>query len=391
MKYENLAPGSLQKYGKDPYTVVDNSVMNDTSISFQAKGLFAYLWGRPVDWMVRLEHLVTVGTDKHTSIRNTLNELIAANYLRRVIIRDGEGKVTRWDYIIFRKTEETEEYDATLRFHTSGLPTSSKAPTTKQGYNKTLSRPNKSISFQDIDGTSQPSVPAASFSGRASASDQAEHEEQAECEAIAQKEAAANERGSLHSRPDRTAPMRTVGPVGTAETQAGFSLKTEDDSSGHDFPWPQLTAIVKHELPDMKIPRGAPVRDAVMKRWWSAKGKVVGSFELLAQKISASDYLMARNGHTGRGGRPYPWSWYFDKRPDGRVRADVVIEDGYSTEAMAFVLVKAAAVKLTKVMRPGHRDPFEVNLDEMWNGEKRYIVCKESHHTGLPEVIDMKD
>src|ERR1035437_1835244 len=234
MKYENLAPGSLRKYGKDPYTVVDNSVMNDTSISFQAKGLFAYLWGRPVDWMVRLEHLVTVGPDKHAAIRNTLNELIAADYLRRVIFRDGEGKVTRWDYIIFRKKEDAAEYDSTLRFHTSGLPTSSKAATTRQRYNKTLSKQNKSISFQDIDGTSQPSVPNEVISGNASASEQAEAEEQAQCEAMAQKAAAEGQREPLPSRAVKAFPAQTVGFAVGTESQAGFSLKA-DEQSGHAF------------------------------------------------------------------------------------------------------------------------------------------------------------
>lgn len=173
----------------------------------------------------------------------------------------------------------------------------------------------------------------------------------------------------------------------------GSLVLSDTDTSTKGFPWPQVMAVLKRHVPELALPTKGDRRDAAMKAFWRRHGKTIGAFEILAQKVAASDYVMARNGHIGRGGRPFPWSWIFDKNGKGKVRADAIMDDEYSTEAMAFVIernAKAAAPKMTKVMRPGNPNPIEVNLAETYENEPRYKVLG-THSNGLPEVIDYRD
>jgi len=385
------------------YLRVSNRLAQDYDIlSAESFGWLVRFLSRPKDWRICVQSCICRHHGK-SQLYRVIRELREARFIVSIEFRNDFGHRTAVANHIFDQPQSDDQI-AEFCVKQAGIymkpisqdpisrnPISRKSDTTKDSIIKRTDK-TKAVLLRNTAGTPVSVVPEAVISGNASATEQAEAEEQAEYEAMARKAAQEDGRGLSPSRADETFQARTVGLVATAEAQVSFGLKSDDEPNGKDFPYGRLSKILERELPMMKMKSGAHVRDAAMKRWWRAKGKVVGSFELLAQKINASDFLMARNGHTGRGGKPYSWSWFFDKRGDGRVRADVVIEDGYSNEAMAFVLVKAATVKLTKVMRPGYRDAFEVDLNEMWNGEKRYILCKDPHIvTGLPEVIDMKD
>lgn len=173
---------------------------------------------------------------------------------------------------------------------------------------------------------------------------------------------------------------------------ADLALVSEDDPKGKDFPWRQVMGALARIVPEVKMPTKGDRRDVAMKNFWRKHNKTVGCFELLAQKVRASDYLMARNGHKGQDGKPYSWGWIFGRNAKNECRADVIMDGGYSTDAMAFVLevqAKATAPKMTKVMAPGGSTPFEVNLAEIYEGEPRYKVC-DTHPNGMPVVIDYK-
>lgn len=186
----------------------------------------------------------------------------------------------------------------------------------------------------------------------------------------------------------------TAGDLAVMEAEydqrPGLLLKSDDDPCGKTFPWRQMMAALRRIVPELALPTKGDRRDAVMKQFWRRHGKTVGAFELLATKVQASDYLMARNGHTGAHGRPYPWSWIFAKNAKGKLRADEILEGGYSTETMAFVLERAVRGKMTKVMLSSSHEPIEVNLSEIWDGEPRYKVCG-THPNGYPEVIDYRE
>jgi hypothetical protein len=187
--------------------------------------------------------------------------------------------------------------------------------------------------------------------------------------------------------------------VGTAEAARidvelaqPLALEGTIDTDKRGFPWRQMMGVVKRIVPEVMMPPKGYRGDWVMRRFWKERGKTVRCFELLAEKVKESDFIMARNVHTGNAGKPYSWGWIFDKDKKGRVRADRIMDDEFSNEKMAFVpaaRAKEAAPKLTRVILGMPNCPEELNLAELWNGKPRYRVVA-THPCGLPEVTDDK-
>lgn len=70
------------------YTIIDNRILNDPSLSLEAKGLLAHLLSRPDDWNISLDQLSNqhhVGRDK---IQRIMRELREAGYARLDSKRD---------------------------------------------------------------------------------------------------------------------------------------------------------------------------------------------------------------------------------------------------------------------------------------------------------------
>lgn len=66
------------------FAVIPNSVINDSSLSWKAKGLYAYINSKPDDWDFSSERIAKDSTDWRDSVRSWLKELEDSWYLRRV-------------------------------------------------------------------------------------------------------------------------------------------------------------------------------------------------------------------------------------------------------------------------------------------------------------------
>lgn len=75
------------------FTVIDNTMLQDETISWKAKGLFAYILSLPDDWKIYLNELETHAADGRDSLHNGINELIEHGYLTRERIRDEKGRM----------------------------------------------------------------------------------------------------------------------------------------------------------------------------------------------------------------------------------------------------------------------------------------------------------
>lgn len=366
-----------RKLKSERFTSLDNELLRNIKLSFRARGMLAHLLSYPAGWRVHMSNLISEEDGRH-SVRSGLKELIERRYLFRRRTQDTAGRLVGWTYLVFEEPVSDELATKLLtegRFSPLGGFTEGRftdvgqSPLIKTDDYKDGVYSRKSDSLRESDGSA---VAAPDFIGDGLtpadiAAAQAEEEER-QSEAIAVVE------------PAQPLPAQ----------QAVFGLKSEDEGT-KTFPWRQIMAVLARHCPDLKSPKTGDRRDAAMKKFWRDHGKTVGCFELLAQKVAASDFLMARNGHTGKEGRPYSWGWIFEKNAKGMCRAEAIMEGGYSTEAMTFVLEKAENKKATRVLVVGKSQPTEANLKEIWNGEPRYRVCGESVVFGVPEVIDYKD
>jgi len=78
---------------RDPgYTQVCNDIINETGLSWKAKGILIYLLSKPDGWTVRENDIVKHSVDGLKATKAGIKELIDRGYMFRRKIRDDKGK-----------------------------------------------------------------------------------------------------------------------------------------------------------------------------------------------------------------------------------------------------------------------------------------------------------
>ena len=90
----------IKKQYQKGFTTVDNVVLNDTNLSWKAKGLFVYLWSQSDEWNFYETEVAKHSTDGIVSLKNGLKELEDQGYLKRQRVRDEQGKFKENEWIL---------------------------------------------------------------------------------------------------------------------------------------------------------------------------------------------------------------------------------------------------------------------------------------------------
>lgn len=127
------------------FSIIDNDLLDNSSLSFKARGLLAYMLSKPDDWKFYATELVKHSSkDGITAIRSALKEIEKAGYLIRQKNRKENGKFdgTDWELV------DTPTFSPRAGFPTSDNPKSEKpisgnqtllrTDTTKNSLNKEL-------------------------------------------------------------------------------------------------------------------------------------------------------------------------------------------------------------------------------------------------------------
>lgn len=89
----------LRKVKEQRYSIIDNDVLTDDSLSFRARGILAMYLSLPEGWQVSNAWLQKVTTGEgEVAIAHAVDELIAAGYYKRVKHQDSDG---RWRTEVF--------------------------------------------------------------------------------------------------------------------------------------------------------------------------------------------------------------------------------------------------------------------------------------------------
>ena len=84
------------------FVMMDKSFLEDTRLSYKAKGILAYLLSKPNNWKVIVGNLVNYSTDGKASVYAGLKELKECGYYEKVPIRNEEGtRIIRWESTIY--------------------------------------------------------------------------------------------------------------------------------------------------------------------------------------------------------------------------------------------------------------------------------------------------
>ena len=87
----------IKKVYEKSYTVIDNHVIQDTNLSWKAKGLFVYLWSQSDEWNFYEKEVVRHSSDGISGLRSGLAELEKHGYLKRERKRSkGQVKESIW-------------------------------------------------------------------------------------------------------------------------------------------------------------------------------------------------------------------------------------------------------------------------------------------------------
>lgn len=81
------------------YSCINNQPINDSGLSWAARGLLVYLLSKPDDWAVNVEHLTTQGPSGRDHIYSLLKELETSGYLTRTKKKDGKGHWS-WEHTL---------------------------------------------------------------------------------------------------------------------------------------------------------------------------------------------------------------------------------------------------------------------------------------------------
>jgi hypothetical protein len=65
------------------FGVAPNELLNDSSISLKAKGLYVYMQSKPDDWVFSVDRICFQNKDGVDSIRSAINELVQSGYLSK--------------------------------------------------------------------------------------------------------------------------------------------------------------------------------------------------------------------------------------------------------------------------------------------------------------------
>ena len=90
----------LRNPNRHRYTVIDSAALEDASISFEAKGVLAYLLSKPDGWLIHQEHLSRVGGIGRHKIMRIFSELKKAGYIAYKKPRNEFGQVEGTEIVL---------------------------------------------------------------------------------------------------------------------------------------------------------------------------------------------------------------------------------------------------------------------------------------------------
>ena len=85
------------------YAIISNVPLNDERLSWEARGLLAWLLSKPDDWKVNLEAIIRYGRAGRDKVTCMLSELSNVGYLARRKVRGDDGRFG-WDSTVYEES-----------------------------------------------------------------------------------------------------------------------------------------------------------------------------------------------------------------------------------------------------------------------------------------------
>ena len=115
------------------YVTLPNVTIQDAELSWEARGLLAFMLSLPSDWAIHKswleEQSAMCGKDK---LNRILDELIESGYLVKQQKRSGAGKFAENDWLVYSEKQSTDEPNTVDGSTVTGKPVNGKPAATKE-------------------------------------------------------------------------------------------------------------------------------------------------------------------------------------------------------------------------------------------------------------------
>lgn len=91
----------VKQHKKEKFTILDNTCIRDSRLSWKSKGLHTYLMALPEDWKIYISDLITRSSDGRDSLNTAIKELEEFGYLKRNFERTENGRFKQFCYVVF--------------------------------------------------------------------------------------------------------------------------------------------------------------------------------------------------------------------------------------------------------------------------------------------------
>lgn len=88
---------------KNPYFMMHQKTAQDERLSFEARGLLAYLLSKPDDWQLIIADLMRAGGCGRDKVRKILAQLEEQKYLEKRQVKDEKGLFSHTEYWVYER------------------------------------------------------------------------------------------------------------------------------------------------------------------------------------------------------------------------------------------------------------------------------------------------
>lgn len=97
------------------YTTIATYALNDITLSWRAKGLWAFMLSLPDNWRFSIRGLATRARDGRTVVAKGLQELREHGYLVTRFIRNEQGQIIKNEYVLYEYSQIPGYYDKKVK------------------------------------------------------------------------------------------------------------------------------------------------------------------------------------------------------------------------------------------------------------------------------------
>ena len=104
----------VKQHRKENFTILDNTCIRDSNLSWKAKGVHTYLMSLPDDWKIHISEIVNHSCDGKAALYSAIQMLEEYGYIKKIRNRRKDGCFENTVYQVF---ESPEAKDADTDVH----------------------------------------------------------------------------------------------------------------------------------------------------------------------------------------------------------------------------------------------------------------------------------